>query len=256
MSRPRAALWAIAVIAVVSAAGFNLAVFRPAPPPPPVTIVFITGGSGPYWQRTISGAKAAADKFDATLDVKTPSASESVSQQTELLTALREKPVDGIAVSPLDAEGQKDLINQLAKKTFLVTFDSDVSDSLRQSHVGTTNYAAGRACARLVSDAIPNGGKIAVLVANSTKENILDRKGSFQERIKQYADDNGPGTPDKYTIVGFYEDGGNEEKCAANIRDALKQNPDLACLVGMNARHGPIIMKVLKEDGLSTSSRS
>lgn len=248
MNGSRGVLLAIAVIALVAAAGFNLAVFR-EPAPTPVNIVFITGGSGPYWQRTISGARTAADELDANLEVEMPSANEGVNEQTELLNALKDKPVDGIAVSPLDAEGQTPLINQLAGKTLLVTFDSDVSDSTRQSHVGTTNYAAGRACARLVRDAIPDGGKIAVLVANSTKENIIDRKGSFRERISQFADDNGPGTPDKYTIVGFYEDGGSEEKCAANIRDALKQNPDLACLVGMNAQHGPIIMKVLKEDG-------
>jgi ribose transport system substrate-binding protein len=248
MSRHRVALLAIAVIALVSAAGYNMAVFR-EPPSPAVNIVFITGGSGPYWQRTINGAKTAADEFDANLQVEIPSANEGVSEQTELLATLQEKPVDGVAVSPLDAEGQTNLINQLAQKTFLVTFDSDASNSMRQSHVGTTNYAAGRACARLVRDAIPEGGKIAVLVANSTKENIIDRKGAFQERISQFADDNGPGTPDKFTIVGFYEDGGNADKCAANIRDVLEQNPNLACLVGMNARHGPIIMKVLKEDG-------
>jgi ribose transport system substrate-binding protein len=248
MSGHRVLLWSIAVIALVSAAGYNMAVFR-EPPPPAVNIVFVTGGSGPYWQRTISGAKAAADAFDANLQVEIPSTDEGVVEQSELLVGLQGKPVDGIAVSPLDAEGQRALINQLAQKTFLVTFDSDASDSIRQSHVGTTNYAAGGACARLVRDAIPEGGKIAVLVANSTKENIIDRKGAFQQRIKQYADDNGPGTPDKYTIVGFYEDGGSAKKCAANIRDVLKQNPDLACLVGMNARHGPIIMKVLKDDG-------
>lgn len=247
MSRHRVALLAIAVIALVSAAGYNMAVFR-EPPPPAVNIVFITGGSSPYWQRTINGAKAAADEYDANLQVEIPSVNEGVSEQTELLATLQEKPVDGVAVSPLDAEGQTNLINQLAQKMFLVTFDSDASNSLRLSHVGTTNYAAGRACARLVRDAIPEGGKIAVLVANSTKENIIDRKGAFQERIGQYADDDGPGTPDKFTIVGFYEDGGNADKCAANVRDLLKQNPDLACLVGMNARHGPIIMKVLKED--------
>ena len=249
MSGQRIALWTVAVVALLAAIGYNVAVFR-EPPTPTVNIVFITGGSGPYWQRTVNGAKSAADDFDATLSVETPSVAEGVEEQTKLLQDLNAKPVDGIAVSPLDAEGQTPLINQLSKKTFLVTFDSDASDSLRQSHVGTTNYAAGRACARLVRDAIPNGGKIAVLVANSTKENIIDRKGAFKERIAQFADDDvKPGDPLKYTIVGFYEDGGSAEKCAANIREAFKQHPDLACIVGMNAQHGPTILKVLKEDG-------
>jgi len=249
MSGQRIALWTIAGIALVAAVGYNLTVFR-EPPPPPVNIVFITGGSGPYWQRTVNGAKTAADEFDANLEVETPSLAEGVVEQTKLLEGLRDRPIDGVAVSPLDADGQTELINQLAKKTFLVTFDSDASDSQRQSHVGTTNYAAGRACARLVRDAIPQGGKIAVLVANSTKENIIDRKGAFTERIGQFADDDVPeGQPLKYTIVGFYEDGGSAEKCAANIREALQQHPDLACLVGMNAQHGPTLMRVLKEDG-------
>jgi len=215
-----------------------------------VNLVFITGGSGPYWQRTINGAKAAADELDANLEVEIPSADEGVAEQTEILQSLTGEPVDGIAVSPLDADGQTELIDQLAKKTFLVTFDSDASESQRHSHVGTTNYAAGRACARLVRDAIPAGGKIAVLVANLTKENIIDRKGAFEERIGQFADDvERAGAPPKYTIVGFYEDGGSRGKCMANIRQALVTNPDLACLVGMNARHGPVLMEVLKEDG-------
>lgn len=249
MNSQRITIWAIAGIALLAAVGYNLTVFREPPPPPQVNIVFITGGSGPYWQRTVNGAKSAADEFDANLTIEMPSVAEGVEEQTELLEELREAPVDGIAVSPLDAEGQTDLINALSKKTFLVTFDSDASDSQRQSHVGTTNFAAGRACARIVRDAIPDGGKIAVLVANSTKENIIDRKGSFQERINQFADDGiEPGAPLKYSIVGFYEDGGSAEKCAANIRQVLQEHPDLACLVGMNAQHGPTIMKVFQED--------
>jgi ribose transport system substrate-binding protein len=250
MNGQRLAVWSIAAIALVAAVGYNLAVFRDAPPPPTVNIVFITGGSGAFWERTVNGAKSAADDYDATLVVETPSANEGVAEQTELLEDLSEKPVDGIAVSPLDADGQTELINKLAKKTMLVTFDSDASDSERQSHVGTTNYAAGRACARLVTDAIPDGGKIAVLVANSTKENIRDRKGAFQERIAQFADDNDDATAGpKYTIVGFFEDGGDEAKCAENIRGVVKQYPDLACIVGMNSQHGPVLLKTLKDDG-------
>jgi ribose transport system substrate-binding protein len=249
MNGQRVLLWSIAGIALLAAVGYNLSVFT-EPAAPPVNIVFITGGSGPYWQRTIDGAKSAADELDANLEVQVPKTAENVVEQTQLLEGLRDKKIDGVAVSPLDAEGQTELINQLTKQTFLVTFDADASDSRRQSHVGTTNYSAGRACARLVRDAIPDGGKIAVLVANQTKENLIDRKGAFQERIMQFADDGiKEGDPLKYSIVGFYEDGGDDAKCAANIRETLKQHPDLACIVGMNAKHGPVLLKVLQEDG-------
>ena len=57
------------------------------------------------------------------------------------------------------------------------------------------------------------------------------------------------GAPPKYTVVGYYEDNGNDEKCAENIKDALNKNPDLACFVGMNAKHGPVLLRVLKDLG-------
>ena len=51
----------------------------------------------------------------------------------------------------------------------------------------------------------------------------------------------------KFTIVGYFEDNGDMEKCAEIIRDTLTKNPDLAGIVGMNARHGPTLLKVLGE---------
>jgi ribose transport system substrate-binding protein len=140
------------------------------------------------------------------------------------------------------------LINSLVKKVRVVTFDSDAEESDRHSHIGTSNFSAGGACARLVSEALPEGGKVAVLLANLTKENLLDRKSGFQDRLTRLADDTEqPDADPRFTIVGFYEDGGSDEKCNQNIRDALAKHADLACFVGLNARHGPVLLRVLGE---------
>ena len=208
----------------------------------------MTGGSGPYWQLTVDGAKAAAAKHNVDLQVKMPTDDESVDQQMGILGKLDLTKVDGIALSPLDAEGQTDLINQLVRREKkVVTFDSDAPLSTRQSHVGASNFAAGRICARMVNEAMPDGGKIAVLAANLTKDNILDRKSGFQERIAQMADDVPEGSPPKYVVVGYLVDNGNTTKCEQNIRDTLTEHPDLGAIVGLNARHGPILLSVLKE---------
>jgi ribose transport system substrate-binding protein len=99
-----------------------------------------------------------------------------------------------------------------------------------------------------VSEALPDGGKIAVLLANQTKENLIDRKGGFRERINQMSDDTeDSANTSKYIIMGYYEDGGSDKKCGQNIRDVLAENADLACFVGMNSRHGPVLLKVLGE---------
>lgn len=250
MSGQRIALWTVVLIAFIVAVGYRTSVMHEPEPPPAPRVVFITGGTGPFWQLTVNGAKTAAHKYDAELQVMAPADEENVGQQTEILESLDKSKFDGIAISPLDAQGQTELINDLAKDKLVVTFDSDAPASNRHSHVGTSNFAAGRACARLVNEAIPDGGKIAVLVVNETKENVIDRKGAFQERIGQLSDDVVEGAAPKFTVVGYLEDNGSAEKCTQNIKDILNENRDLACVVGMNANHGPVLLQVLKDLGM------
>jgi ribose transport system substrate-binding protein len=77
---------------------------------------------------------------------------------------------------------------------------------------------------------------------------MIDRKGGFQERIAQMsaAKEEGKSAP-QYAVVGYYEDLGNPAVCEENIKQILSENPDLACFVGMNAQHGPILLRVLKD---------
>ncbi len=248
MTRQRLIIWPLIAILVAAAIYFRQQVYEEPAPPPPARVAFVTGGSGPFWQLTVAGAKAAAKKHNVELSVETPADDENLQQQMDILGTLDLTKVQGIAISPLDAEGQTDLINQLVRRDKkIVTFDSDAPLSIRQSHVGTSNFAAGRICAQLVNDALPNGGKVAVLVANLTKDNVLDRKAGFAERIAQFADDVPEGSPEKFTVVGYLVDNGNTAKCEQNIRDVLSQHPDLSAMVGMNAQHGPILLKILKE---------
>jgi ribose transport system substrate-binding protein len=250
MSRPRTALWTILLVALAGAIGYRLNGLRQPPPPPPVVIAFVTGGNEGYWQMTANGAKAAARKEGVDLHLEMPAENENVDQQTELLSKLDSKKLDGVAVSPLDAEGQTELINKIGEQTKIVTFDSDAPDSKRLSYIGTSNFSAGRTCARLVTEALPNGGKVAVLLANLTKDNLRDRKGGFAERIAQYADDVEPGdNAPKFVVVDYLIDNGSAQKCAQNIRDEIAKHADLDCFVGMNAAHGPVLVKTLKDAG-------
>jgi ribose transport system substrate-binding protein len=240
--------WGLLIVALVAAFGYRRTVFREPPPAPPVKVAFVTGGSGPYWQLTVNGAKAAADDYDVDLHVQMPTENENLEQQMAILAALDLNNLDGVALSPLDAEGQTSLIDQLVRRNKkVVTFDSDAPLSDRQSFIGTNNYAAGRTCARVVNEALPDGGKIVVLLANLSKDNMVDRKGGFHERIMQFADDVEEGEPLKFQIVGYLVDNGDSDECEKLIRDTLDKHPDLSCIVGMNARHGPVLLRVLED---------
>lgn len=245
MSTHRLWIGALLLVALAGAAWYRQSVFQAPSTTPPPAIVFITGGSGPYWQQAVNGAKAAAQDLTVKLQVETPADAESLGQQTAVLEELDPAAIDGVAISPLDAEGQTPLINELAKQAFVVTFDSDAPDSARQGYVGTSNFGAGRTCARLLPEALPQGGKVAVILANLTKDNLIDRKGGFQEALSQLASDD---AKPKYEVVDFLVDEGSDERGAQLLRETLAKHGDLACFVGMNARHGPLLMRVLKDE--------
>jgi ribose transport system substrate-binding protein len=248
MSRPRVIFWAVALVAIAAAIGYRVRVAREPTQPPVPALVFVTGGAEPYWQLTIEGARAAAKDNGLDLKIEMPAENDDLKAQMSILDHLKVDGIGGVAFSPIDAEGQTPLINSLIERgKKVVTFDSDAPGSNRLSFVGSNNAYAGANCARLIQEALPEGGKVTILLANLTKENMRARKGGFEEEITEVRATDGTSAPSKITVVGYFEDGGDMEKCAASVREQLTKNPDLAGIVGMNARHGPTLLKVLGE---------
>ena len=241
MSSQQKWLLALAAVAIVAAGWFRLQTTS-TPPPRRVNVAIVTGGSGPYWQLVASGARAAAEKDNVNLSVKLPEADENVVQQTKLLEELRDHEFEGVAVSPLDAEGQTPLIDELAKKAHVVTFDSDAPKSKRSSYMGTVNTTAGRLAAELVQGAVPQGGQVVVVLANLTKNNMVERKEGFEARLAKMKTE---GTGD-YEVVDWIIDEGDSARCQELVAAALDKYADLACVIGMNAQHGAILLDVLK----------
>jgi ribose transport system substrate-binding protein len=241
-------LWIIptSVLALAAAIWYRARVDQWASPGAlaPLHVLLVTGGPGDYWDEAVRGARTAADKLKVDLDVKAPAEHEDASQQLEILSQTNFKKIDGLGLSPLDAEGQAELINRIAQTTKVVTFDSDAPHTDRTTFVGTNNYAAGQLAERLARDALPKGGKIALLVVNLTKDNIQDRKRGFSEALAA-APDESP----KIEIVDTLEDQGQVQRCAENIGKALADHSDLAGFVAMNGSEGPILIKTLRAGG-------
>ena len=236
-----------ALAAVAGAAWYRAAVFMPPPIVARPVIVLLASGSTPYWQLTTNGAKAAADKFNVDLRIETPKGAETLEQQMQALSGLELDNINGVAFSPVDPEGETRLINTMAQKTLVVTLDADAPLSLRQCHIGTSNVAAGRLCARLVEEAVPGGGKVAVALANLTKSTNIDRKTAFEKSLGH--DDDAPPAADQptYELLEPLVDEGDDDKCRQLIKDTLAAHPDVACFVALNARQGPLLLEVLKE---------
>ncbi|TWT77766.1 D-allose-binding periplasmic protein precursor [Posidoniimonas polymericola] len=209
-------------------------------------LVLVTGGSSPYWQLLAKGAVAAADELDADLELKIPADDEDAKQQTELLVKVHASEVDGVAISPLEAEGQTRLINDIAGHALVITVDSDAPQSNRIGFVGASNHAAGIQCAELVEEALGGGGKVVVLAANMTKQNMLERVQGIKEKVDGDAESEGA----KVEIVDVLIDEGDAQRCQDQLIAALEAHPDLAGVVGLNSYHGGLIAECLKQKEL------
>src|SRR5262245_32098814 len=113
-----------------------------------ITVAYVTNGIDPFWTIAEKGAKdAAADpKIDVNVEVRMPP--KGVEDQKRMVQELLAKNVKGIAISPIDADNQGDLMEEIATRTNLITHDSDAPKSKRLCYIGIDNYQAGRACGK------------------------------------------------------------------------------------------------------------
>lgn len=244
MSKERGWLWMVLIIAIGAALWYRQSVFQQANTQESTSVAFITGGTGPYWQMTVAGAQAAAEKYNAELDVIMPEQSEGLAEQTKLIIGVDKESVDGIAISPVSAKAQTHLINKIVQKLPVVTFDADAPLSNRHLYVGASNYAAGQLCHKLIAEALPEGGQVIALAATLSKNNISERKLGLEEAI---ADRGEIDSENGIELLDVLVDDGSLEVCGENIRQAMQSNPNIAGIVALNGYQGEVILEVLED---------
>jgi ribose transport system substrate-binding protein len=223
---------------------------------PDPRVALITAGSNAYWEGIIRGAEDAAKQHDVNLTVIRASGDETA-QSEEVRKMLENNTLDGMAVSPNDEVGQAGLLRQVAAKMPLVTFDADAPDSSRLWFVGTDNYFAGRQCAEMIREALPEGGEIILCVGSVEKSNGRFRRLGVIDALLERAYDpalpmeplDKPLTGGKYTIVKTLVDEINPDKARELAEQALKEHPNVKCMVGLYAGNAPAILEALKNTG-------
>ncbi len=103
----------------------------------PAKLAFVTNGVAPFWTIAEKGALKAQEDLNVAVDVVMPSG--GIQDQKDKIEDLVTRKVDGIAVSPIDAANQVDLLNKVAERTNLVTHDSDAPASNRLCYIGMDN---------------------------------------------------------------------------------------------------------------------
>jgi ribose transport system substrate-binding protein len=218
---------------------------------------FVTNGVDPFWNTAAAGVRAAEKEFGVECQVLMPP--KGTADQKRMVEGLLARGIDGIAISPVDAKNQVDLINEAAGRCPVITHDSDAPDSKRLCFVGMDNYKAGRAAGKLVKEALPDGGKVMIFVGRLEQLNaqqrrqgvideLLDRPVQALDKLKFDALGNLLAGP-KYTVLDTRTDNFDYARAKANAQDAMAATPDLACMIGLFAYNAPHCLEAAKEAG-------
>ena len=203
------------------------------------TVAFITNATSDFWKIAHKGCdKADAELPDVTVAFKSTNTG-TAKEQNGLISDALELDTDAIAISVIDPVGQKQVINDAAKRALVITQDSDAPDSDRALYLGADNRAAGRQAGELVKKALPQGGKIMVFVGKREVQNARERFDGLKESLQG----------SKVEIIDLLADDADEGRARQNAYEALKKYPDIAGMVGLWSYNGPAILQALRPEG-------
>ena len=202
------------------------------------TVAFITNATSDFWKIAHKGCeKADAELPDMTVAFKSTNTG-SAKEQNGLITDALEMDTDAIAISVIDPVGQKQVINDAAKRALVITQDSDAPDSDRALYLGADNRAAGRQAGELIKKALPQGGKIMVFVGKREVQNARERFDGLKESLQG----------SKVEIIDLLTDDADEGRARQNAYETLKKYPDIAGMVGLWSYNGPAILQALRPE--------
>jgi ribose transport system substrate-binding protein len=215
-------------------------------------VAFVSNGVASFWTIAAAGVKAAGETVGVQTETLMPV--EGISDQKRIIEDLLTRGIDGIAVSPIDAANQVELLNQAAKRTAVVTADSDAPGSNRALYIGMDNYSAGRMCGDLVREAMPKGGTVMLFIGRMEQDNAKRRRQGVIDAILgrpanpgNYDPPSGVIEGNGYKILGTLTDQFDRAKGKANAEDSLAKYPDLGCMVGLFAYNPPLMLEALAQ---------
>ena len=251
MKLPKRILLAALPIVVIAAL---LTSCQPAASSGKKRVAFVTNGVASFWTIAAAGAKAAAEKFGVEAETLMPV--EGLSDQKRMIEDVLTRGTDGIAVSPIDPVNQTDLLNKVARRTKLITHDSDAPASDRLLYIGMDNYQAGRLCGELVREAMPEGGSVMLFIGRLEQDNSKRRRQGVIDAILGRPENAAHFDPPSevleakgYKIVGTLTDQFDRAKGKANAEDTLAKYPDIGCMVGLFAYNSPLLLEALEQAG-------
>jgi ribose transport system substrate-binding protein len=222
-------------------------------------VAFVSNNPDPFWSIVEGGCNKAALENNVELVFKRPS-SGNAAEQKEIIDSLVGQNIKAISISVIDPNNQSAYLDEVAAKVSLLAVDNDAPKSKRRCYIGTDNYSAGRQAGKLVKEALPDGGVIAVFVGQTEALNARQRCQGVLDELADAAPltdpNNVPPLPTGSQQYGKYklhkiatDQPEGEPVCKQKATDALielEKEPNI-CLIGLWAYNPPAILAAVKD---------
>lgn len=137
----------------------------------------------PFFELTRDGCMEAAERLGVICDYRGPQKYDEA-EQVQVVRDLITRGVDGLAISPSNAQMMKRVIDEaIAAGIPTITYDADSPDSGRALFVGTDNVLLGVETGKLIARLRPEGGTIALITGGLAADNLNQRLDGIRQGI-------------------------------------------------------------------------
>lgn len=206
--------------------------------------VVLMNGNSPFWDAVRAGMdKAAADLgVKAVLETNDGTPAGQIEKLRQFGT---QADIVAVGISATDAANvaiADELRKLRAKGIAVLTIDSDIDRQkfrdARVAFVGTDNLAGGRELGIAAKGLRPDGGAFVQFVGRTGAQNAIERMDGFVQ-----------GAGDKFKELDRMGDENDRTRARDNVRNAIRNHPDLNTLVGIWSYNAPAIADVVRELG-------
>jgi ribose transport system substrate-binding protein len=195
----------------------------------------------PVFGKVTENAEAAAGKLGARIIVKAPDEA-NVEQQVRMMENMIKQHVDGIAISPVDADALTPYIDRAAEAGIpVVCFDNDAPRSKRIAYLGIDNYEAGRSIAAYAADLLKGHGMILAETGRASFANVQERINGFRDALSLNPD---------IQLLELRTSGDTSDQAIANLESMIDAHPHFDAFVGLDSMAGSAAVMVWKAKGL------
>lgn len=193
-----------------------------------------------YWAAAEKGAMQAADELGVEVIFNAPSDADS-SKQISMINDMLARDIDGMAISPNDANAIAQVIKSaMDKGVDVITWDSDAENSERSYFVAAeTQQRLGEIYVEQMAELLGGKGKIVYMVASLGAQNMITQVDAANAYLKKNYPD--------IEVLEVYASNDEQQKAYENAQNILATYKDLDGIVSFAGAESPAAAEAISE---------